>query len=122
MRRSSSLLTSGRSSTPRTKGLAVTVVLTLAQALWFARANGVPLSDREGMTCSCSFFQAVITDRRHQTSFGHLMKARERSPYYTTNQIAPKWKGRKNSPTLQQHPAALGKSSGFGELKGQTLF
>src|SRR5260370_37967074 len=110
MRRSSSLLTSGRSSTPRTKGLAVTVVLTLAQALWFVRANGVPLSDREGMTCSCSFFQAVITDRRYKSSVGHSMEPRELSPHYTTNQTPRKGHLEKTPPPCPQHPAARGQS------------
>src|SRR5260370_5612273 len=110
MRRSSSLLTSGRSSTPRTKGLAVTVVLTLAQALWFARADGVQLSDREGMTCSCSFFQAVITDRRYKFPVRHSMKPRQLSPYYTTNE-APRNRHVERTPApCTQHPAALRKS------------
>src|SRR5260370_21775231 len=106
MRRSSSLLTSGRSSTPRTKGLAVTVVLTLAQALWFARANGVQLSDREGMTCSCSLFQAVITDRRFKFPVFRSIKPPEH-PYYTPKEAPRNPHARRTPPLCTRHPAAL---------------
>src|SRR2546429_1444357 len=54
--------------------------------LFRSRANGVQLSGLEGMTCSCSFLKAVITDRRYKFPVCHSVKPGELSPYCTTNE------------------------------------
>src|SRR6266436_2554324 len=49
----------------------------------------MPLSDREGKTCSCSFFQAVITGQRYKFAVRHSMKPCELSSYAWATHTIP---------------------------------